>query len=39
VKKVPSISHLYRVRRGFLHRFGVQTGSVSAYYLDARMSP
>ena len=39
VKEVPSIGHLYGLRRGFRRRFGVQTGSVPADDFGARMSP
>ena len=39
VKKVPSISHLNRVRRGFRRRLGIQTGSIPTDDLGSRMSP
>ena len=39
VKKVSSISHLNRVRRGFRRRLGIQTGSIPADDLGSRMGP
>jgi hypothetical protein len=39
VKKVSSISHLNRVRRGFRRRLGIQTGSIPTDDLGSRMSP